>query len=1142
MRSDLNMVSNNVDVMTFDMDKVKKDVDILNYEMAIQQAKTQYIESSLNSMMIRSKINLAFSIPSMILGAASLCMSPTVMDFGQRLIDRIFHVDVSSEAEMSDQFTADTNDEFTDTNDGTIWLKNGINTGETVWRPGRPNPSDPFTDDSDVSTFSVRSGPVKLTKDEYTIEDAGYFVRGISQKQYSNYMNDLKTYCTYSEDLKNENSIMTNIIQINKNILKDFPNLQNIDEFWTNNYSENTLTNNLTPLIEWCNSNNNKFLDESKFLGNWDNPNQAISSVYTVIELIEEARNSLKLPFKMLAYQILENTNDFVKNSEIDSIISNKITEIQPSSESNFTIQSGFPNIEITNDKVKPLTRTLNGIECNLLKITIDPTRFLSENLDIFKIILRKDVIFDSKGRYIKEFKIYSANRKIHCPIVIFDEENKCCIIEDEKTIQTRSVGNEEIEENEFYIAFDKKISIVPYELWLKGDLSIMNLFKQTALVSNQPVIKCDIIEAENALKLHKSDVHYFYKPSIISEDDDYYKMIFEIPSTYSIPLNLTFSFKEYCFGNQWSLTWDGTKWNGNNIQARMVGKVVNKLNRTKMSESSRPANSVFVMIKKTPANEKLIPKSESLPESLIHGLFQNTSKKFELIKKDGTKIEPKSLYWFLDASEIIKDERYPDYSIGKLNIICDDYSNNNFKIEEIDEIHLYIETPGYPQFTVAYTFKANGVFVNSVNKKGHFGLIPLKDTIESLELHLEDSLINENNRNIELYLRKDFTNPIEEINWDSKTNAFKYIIDQQFYDVSPNPNAATTLYTDFNITSSKIITADNITTMRSDLNVLRNNFDVVSYDVQAISNKVDVLNSEMVAINLKTSSLEYDEENTRMISYVALAFGIAGTVGSAISIGMQINPNCIKFPTKTLSNTTKSGGILQRIGTKLESFGKNFKTWWRSIFKNGPYEIELEEIMLARGNQKVDLTPLIEWCEKEYEPLPDETMEDDFDDPEKAVLSIRATEELCNQFRDSLKKPFKLLASKIEEIDNNDYIKKSDLIRSDTIDIITHYQDEQAAVLFQAEDELINGICVFKLFTSEGQKQLYFKIEEGEIIEYKGVDTTTTIDDITIEGKEKSEEYRTKYLSKINKIDKNVIITGDNQNYKIVGCIIEKN
>ena len=97
----------------------------------------------------------------------------------------------------------------------------------------------------------------------------------------------------------------------------------------------------------------------------------------------------------------------------------------------------------------------MNGIECNLLKITIDPTRFLSENLDIFKIILRKDVIFDSKGRYIKEFKIYSANRKIHCPIVIFDEENKCCIIEDEKTIQTRSVGNEEIEENEFYIAFD---------------------------------------------------------------------------------------------------------------------------------------------------------------------------------------------------------------------------------------------------------------------------------------------------------------------------------------------------------------------------------------------------------------------------------------------------------------------------------------------------------------------------------------------------------------------------------------------------------------------------------------------------------------------------------------------------------------
>ncbi|KAK8866925.1 hypothetical protein M9Y10_009894 [Tritrichomonas musculus] len=75
--------------------------------------------------------------------------------------------------------------------------------------------------------------------------------------------------------------------------------------------------------------------------------------------------------------------------------------------------------------------------------------------------------------------------------------------------------------------------------------------------------------------------------------------------------------------------------------------------------------------------------------------------------------------------------------------------------------------------------------------------------------------------RDIKSYLRKDYTNLIDEIIWDSLTNTFKQIIDQQLYELTPNPNAATTLYTDYNITSSKIITADNITTFRSDLNQL---------------------------------------------------------------------------------------------------------------------------------------------------------------------------------------------------------------------------------------------------------------------------------------------------------------------------------
>lgn len=67
----------------------------------------------------------------------------------------------------------------------------------------------------------------------------------------------------------------------------------------------------------------------------------------------------------------------------------------------------------------------------------------------------------------------------------------------------------------------------------------------------------------------------------------------------------------------------------------------------------------------------------------------------------------------------------------------------------------------------------------------------------------------DDNGRDITLYLHHDSTDSIDEVDWDPTTNAFEYIITQQFYEVPPNHNASTILYTDYNITSSKIITAD---------------------------------------------------------------------------------------------------------------------------------------------------------------------------------------------------------------------------------------------------------------------------------------------------------------------------------------------
>ena len=80
------------------------------------------------------------------------------------------------------------------------------------------------------------------------------------------------------------------------------------------------------------------------------------------------------------------------------------------------------------------------------------------------------------------------------------------------------SIGNGYLDEespmkNRFYIAFEKSSAVNPYKFYHKGERSIQYLLSQDSLVAVEPRIKCDIIEAENALRLYKNDNLYLYLP-----------------------------------------------------------------------------------------------------------------------------------------------------------------------------------------------------------------------------------------------------------------------------------------------------------------------------------------------------------------------------------------------------------------------------------------------------------------------------------------------------------------------------------------------------------------------------------------------------------------------------------------------------
>ncbi|KAK8880947.1 hypothetical protein M9Y10_003653 [Tritrichomonas musculus] len=821
----------------------------------------------------------------------------------------------------------------------------------------------------------------------------------------------------------------------------------------------------LRPLIDWCKSTESD-------ISLPDDNNEAIS-LNSCVNICKTFRDTIKGPLELLSYKI----------QEVEKQQSNSGTTDE------FDTVDGYEYFTVKNENIRYVpTPTYNTLQIiNIPDTLLNKINAITAETNIFKIVLRKNVIYDTNGKYIKEFYIYAKDNKIYCPQITHNSNG--CVVE-----YTDGIN----------ISFDSKLEFNPYTLWMSGELSIMYLLPQDSLVAKKPTIKCDIIDAKNALKLHESDVRYFYKPSIISEDNEYYKMIFSVDNDYEIPDKLEFVFKEYCFGNTWSIQWNRDSlvepssrseskinngyWSGYNRQGHLNAKVISKWNL-------RPSNKVsdcygcWVTIKKTELHDKLITNEGS---GLMHSLLKNYKHEFKLEMNDGTIID--GAQWNMSCnfenhlSDGLSNSLHPGY-YGTVILYISMDSTSGIRTDLVDKVYIDIYVDESSTAT-RLSFKPDG-FHKQKDGKVYLDIIPVNDTIEMIAYDWSDSSIS-SSKDIELYLCKDLTDPIDEVNWDPSTNAFKYIIDQQFYDIKPNPNAATTLYTDFNITSSKIITADNITTMRSDLNVLTNNFDVVSYDVKDITSKVDVLNAEMSETKRVTQHLQEDIDETRIIADVALAFGVGSVVTQIGSAG--------------LSFITKAGTSMLST-CAAETLNYEMTTVGVQILPAIPVGYSARTVTPQGVNAPLtDLTPLIEWCNSEYESIP-EIKYDEFENNKTTATSLNTTFDICNHFRHSLKPAFKLLTDKFEELENREYISQSNLIRDDVIDVVGKYS--KGVVQLEAEDDITDGIIKARLMVRKvsefndvdyEENIITINIVNGEISEYQG---TSDFPEASINGKQ---------------------------------------
>ena len=345
-------------------------------------------------------------------------------------------------------------------------------------------------------------------------------------------------------------------------------------------------------------------------------------------------------------------------------------------------------------------------------------------------------------------------------------------------------------------------------------------------------------INDNSLFELRESDQLYLYKPSLITQSSKYYEMIWNIDPNYEIPLQLEFEFKDYLFGHTWSLIWDGHSWTGNNV----VNLSFNKQSTVRNNNGS-PA----IVVRHNDYIAKWIRcfvdtvKDSDNYATILSKYVTN----WRVMYADGTIINVSD-----DNVKLGESPHYDNIDVQQFGVkVSNDVSSKNMLYVLADiNINGFV-TP--LKWDLNITTPIN---LHYLNTRDNNPVIESFTYIREVK-HSNKSIPEENtNNDIHIYIEKEYFEQKPDTA-DETYNPFDIMITQQFYEVKPDPRECTTITTDNNIYSSKIIWADNIMTMRRDLNVVGGTVDVLAYDYSVLR---AIINGIQEQLRLQAAYNEY--------------------------------------------------------------------------------------------------------------------------------------------------------------------------------------------------------------------------------------------------------------------------------------------
>ena len=562
-------------------------------------------------------------------------------------------------------------------------------------------------------------------------------------------------------------------------------------------------------------------------------------------------------------------TKDILTKNDIDDLGASHFMTIDgfPSVDISFSRLSFYSPSDVDDNPLTSMTITLEQDIRNKLSSYVN-------RLDVFKIEVFRDLnLYDSDGYLVKNLIISYENNNWCCPCISLQKVDEGTL----GAIHKVTIDYEHIPlTSDPYVKLHKNINDIKV-LILNGSLVLSYLLSRDSLQSDTPVVSCDIIEAKNAFTLRETNQLYLYEPTKIDEyvkgNNEYWRQTYSIKEEQELIDGQIFEFIDYFLGFNYALMWSATenKWKGFNCANVVKGNVERMYNEY--------IDEMYIAVQRNEINLRFLQEYDFDDGNIVTQLIDKGCLTYFLRTEDGVNhaINP----YFYPEKDSSFEESGIKYDKSRLIKVRDTEIEDIVPLDDYNQKcqFVFVVTLG----TTTTELIWDVVFENSAY---YMNVNAIKNLVIKFNFNVMEEIPNTtgNTKDIELFNRKGMESVDPDYPGSGSINPFQLINTKKYYKVKPVPESCSTLYTDYNICSSKVITADNITTMAADLNYVQN----FTYDLET--------EIELVDKKVTTALIEIDKIESQIdsLTFIQIAFGVISLAvnlpGLAGCIGMEVN------------------------------------------------------------------------------------------------------------------------------------------------------------------------------------------------------------------------------------------------------------